>query len=58
MSGSQCRLLIPIALAGGGKFRTLQPSLHMQTNIGVMKRFLDVEIDTVQSSPDDWLVEI
>ena len=38
------QLLIPMALAGGGSFRTLPPSGHTQTNAGVIRRFLDVPI--------------
>ena len=38
------QLLIPMALAGGGTFRTLEPSLHARTNAEVIGRFLDVPI--------------
>ncbi|MBN2489951.1 MAG: RNA 3'-terminal phosphate cyclase [Planctomycetes bacterium] len=38
------QLLIPLALAGGGAFRTLPLSDHATTNIGVVKRFLAVNI--------------
>jgi RNA 3'-terminal phosphate cyclase (ATP) len=38
------QLLIPMALAGGGSFRTLSPSPHTQTNATVIRRFLDVPI--------------
>jgi len=34
------QLLIPMALAGGGVFRTLTPSLHTTTNMQVVERFL------------------
>lgn len=37
------QLLIPLALAGGGAFRSLGLSRHAQTNIEVIKAFLDVE---------------
>jgi RNA 3'-terminal phosphate cyclase (ATP) len=36
------QLLLPMALAGGGRFRTLAPSLHTTTNIDVIGRFLNV----------------
>ena len=39
------QLLLPLALAGGGSFRTLSPSLHTLTNIEVVKIFLDVGIE-------------
>ncbi|MCX7043877.1 MAG: RNA 3'-terminal phosphate cyclase [Candidatus Sumerlaeota bacterium] len=38
------QLLIPLALAGSGKFRTLKPTLHTLTNIEAIQRFLDVRI--------------
>src|SRR5262249_10647780 len=38
------QLLIPMALSGGGSFRTLSPSAHTQTNAGVVRRFLGVPI--------------
>lgn len=38
------QLLIPMAMAGGGSFSTLSPSGHTLTNIGIIKRFLDVDI--------------
>ncbi len=36
------QLLIPLALAGGGAFRTRELSRHAETNIEVIQRFLDV----------------
>ena len=38
------QLLIPFAMAGGGSFRTVLPSLHTLTNIEVVKKFMDTEI--------------
>lgn len=38
------QLLIPMALAGGGTFRTLTPTRHTVTNADVIRRFLDVPI--------------
>lgn len=51
------QLLIPMALAGGGAFRTTAPSLHTTTNVSVIQRFLDVSI---RISPDGpaWRVEV
>ncbi len=42
------QLLIPMALAGGGKFRTLTPSRHTLTNIEVLKQFLDIDVSIDQ----------
>ena len=36
------RLLLPMALAGGGKIHTCTPSNHVKTNIEVMEKFLPV----------------
>jgi RNA 3'-terminal phosphate cyclase (ATP) len=38
------QLLAPMAIAGGGRFLTMEPSLHTKTNIEVIKRFLDIDI--------------
>ncbi|HWR83392.1 MAG TPA: RNA 3'-terminal phosphate cyclase [Candidatus Deferrimicrobium sp.] len=38
------QLLVPLALAGGGSFRTLSPTDHTTTNVEVIKRFLDVDV--------------
>jgi len=52
------QLLIPMAMAGGGKFRTLSPSNHTTTNIKIIKKFLDVEINLNQSDRNQWEIEI
>lgn len=36
------QLLIPLAIAGGGRFRTLPPTGHTRTNAEVIERFLPV----------------
>jgi RNA 3'-terminal phosphate cyclase (ATP) len=36
------QLILPLALAGGGVFRTLPLTLHTQTNLEVVQRFLSV----------------
>lgn len=46
------QLLVPMALAGGGTFRTLAPTAHTLTNAGVIRRFLDVPV-AVEREPDD-----
>lgn len=52
------QLLIPFALAGGGTFRTVGLSRHTTTNLDVIKTFLELEIETVQLAPADWLVKL
>jgi len=46
------QLLVPMALAGGGTFRTLSPTAHTHANAGVVRRFLDVPI-AVEAEADD-----
>jgi RNA 3'-terminal phosphate cyclase (ATP) len=41
------QLLLPMALAGGGRFRAVPPSLHTTTNAEVIQRFLDVSVAIV-----------
>jgi RNA 3'-terminal phosphate cyclase (ATP) len=45
-------------MAGGGKFRTLSPSKHTTTNIEIIKKFLDVEIDINEYDQNQWEIEI
>ncbi len=52
------QLLIPMALAGGGIFRTTQPSLHTTTNVEVIKRFLPMPVDIEQESEHVWCVRV
>ena len=52
------QLLVPMALAGGGKFRTLSPAMHTKTNVEIIKKFLDVEIKIVEDDWNKWEIEI
>ncbi len=40
------QLIVPMALAGGGQFITMQPDPHTVTNIAVVERFVDVRFTT------------
>ncbi len=46
------QLLLPLALSGGGAFRTLRPSLHFETNAAVVGMFLGVQIRTRNIAED------
>lgn len=48
------QLLIPIALAGSGRFRTGKPSSHTLTNIAVIKQFLDINFTCSQVTDTSW----
>jgi RNA 3'-terminal phosphate cyclase (ATP) len=46
------QLLVPMALAGGGTFRTLAPTSHTTTNVETLGRFLDVSVRMEQLDRD------
>lgn len=52
------QLLLPMALAGGGAFRTVPPSLHTTTNAQVIERFLPVAFAMAEDGarPGTWIV--
>ena len=52
------QLLIPLALSGGGRFLTTEPSLHTTTNIEVIGRFLDIAIDVSPFHRETWEVRV
>lgn len=52
------QLLLPMALAGGGSFRTLAPTRHMTTNAEVIRLFLPIEVDMRQLAVNDWEIRV
>lgn len=52
------QLLLPLAIAGGGSFRTLSPSNHTLTNIEVLKHFLDVEVTVSELEKNMYEISI
>jgi RNA 3'-terminal phosphate cyclase (ATP) len=52
------QLLIPMALGGGGRFTTVKPTEHTATNIDVIKRFLNVEIEMSERKANTWWIEV
>ncbi len=52
------QLLIPLALAGAGSLLTSRPTLHTQSNIAVISKFLDVEILLIQHDRLCWEITI
>ena len=52
------QLMIPMALAGGGTFRTLPLTRHSTTNIEILKEFLDVEASVNKLDRKCYEVEI
>lgn len=52
------QLLLPLAMAGGGRYRTLPPTAHTWTNVETVRRFLEVPIEIREDGREGWLVEI
>ncbi len=51
------QLLIPLAMAGKGVFRTLAPTRHTLTNAEIVKKFLDVDIRINELESNVWEIE-
>jgi len=52
------QLLLYLALAGHGVFRTQQPTLHTQTNLEVVRRFLHRNLVIEQQTEQHWLIAV
>jgi RNA 3'-terminal phosphate cyclase (ATP) len=52
------QLLIPMAMAGGGRFRSLTPTAHTTTNADVIRRFLGVAITLEHERDDVYVVTV
>jgi RNA 3'-terminal phosphate cyclase (ATP) len=52
------QLLIPMAIAGEASFTTVQPTLHTETNIEVIKKFLNVSIEVSEQSRTTWKITV
>ena len=52
------QLLLPMAMAGGGAFRTLEPTLHARTNAEVVERFLPVKFAMKDDGAGAWTVSV
>jgi RNA 3'-terminal phosphate cyclase (ATP) len=52
------QILLPMALGGGGTFRTAVLTPHAVTNIEIIRAFLDVVIETRQEAKGDWQVTV
>lgn len=48
------QLMIPFALAGGGAFRTIEPTLHSLTQLELIPRFLDVKLECREEGGGTW----
>ena len=52
------QLLLPLALAGGGRFTTVKPSLHTRTAAALIERFIDVNFRIVEQADGTHLVTV
>lgn len=52
------QLLIPIALAGSGRFLTDRPTDHTLTNIEIIKKFLDSDFRITQAGKKLWEIAL
>jgi RNA 3'-terminal phosphate cyclase (ATP) len=52
------QLLLPIALAGGGSFRTMAPSSHTTTHAALIEQILGLKVRIEQVSERAWQVEV
>jgi RNA 3'-terminal phosphate cyclase (ATP) len=52
------QLLLPMALGGGGRFRTTKPTGHTRTHAELLRTFLGSEIRSTEVGPDAWELEV
>jgi RNA 3'-terminal phosphate cyclase (ATP) len=52
------QILLPLALASGGRFSTMPLSSHAQTNIAVIQRLLPLDSETCELAPGRWSVTL
>jgi RNA 3'-terminal phosphate cyclase (ATP) len=52
------QILLPLALAAGGRFSTLQPSAHTETNAAVIRKFLPLDYEASELEPARWSVTL
>jgi len=53
------QLLIPMAMAGAGAIRTVEPSLHTRTNAEIIELFLPVTFTFVEdTTAGNWIIEV
>lgn len=52
------QLLVPMALAGKGSFRTVTPTLHTRTQLDLIPRFVEVKLHCHQEPSGSWRVDV
>jgi RNA 3'-terminal phosphate cyclase (ATP) len=52
------QLIVPLALACGGSFTAVRLSRHMTTNIEIVRKFIDVDIQTTMLADRTWNIAV
>ena len=52
------QLLLPLALAGGGSYKTLALTRHAATNIEVIRKFLPIDVVAESAGPDQAVITV
>ena len=52
------QLLLPLAIAGRGSFRTLPPTTHTLTSIDVIRKFLAIDIRSQEVTENTWQIRL
>lgn len=52
------QLLLPMALAGGGSFRTTRPTTHTTTNARVIEAFLPLRVERFDEGAGVWRIAV
>lgn len=52
------QLILPLALGRGGRFRTVEPSLHTRTNAEIIGRFIDYDVVMQPEERGSWIVTV
>jgi RNA 3'-terminal phosphate cyclase (ATP) len=52
------QLILPLAIAGGGSFTAARLSRHMTTNIEIVRKFIEVDIQTTVLDDRTWSVAL
>jgi RNA 3'-terminal phosphate cyclase (ATP) len=52
------QLILPLAIAGGGSFTAVRLSRHMTTNVEIVRKFIEVDIQTTVLDDRTWSVAL
>jgi RNA 3'-terminal phosphate cyclase (ATP) len=52
------QLIVPLALAAGGSFTAVRLSRHLTTNIEIVRKFLEIDVETTMLAERTWNVRL